>query len=249
MACQLMLSTYLDLQRPFDSVPHNRLLYKVESYDICGKFLNWIKDFLSNRDQYVVLNGYKSRWKKVLSGVPQGSFLEPLLFTIYVNDLSQSISSSVFMFVDDTKLIHSIQSITDHILLQADLDCLLKWCERWQLNLNISKRKLIHYGKSHGFGEYYNYKWLPLTSVHHHKDLGVAFDCYLNFHQHTSEVALKANCVLASMNRAFTNLNDGFLKLYKAMVRPIMEYAIQFWVHTFCWIKGDWKECSVVRPR
>ena len=64
----------------------------------------------------------------------------------------------------------------------------------------------------------------------HHKDLGVMFDCYLNFHQHTSEVASKANRVLACMKRAFTDLNnDGFLKLYKAMVRPIIEYANTIW--------------------
>ena len=79
----------------------------------------------------------------VLNGVPKWSILGPLLFTIYVNDLSQSISSSVFMFADDTKLIRSIQSIADHILLQADLDCLLKWCDRWQLSFSISKCKLI----------------------------------------------------------------------------------------------------------
>ena len=70
----------------------------------------------------LVLNGCKSRWKKVLSGVPQGSILGSLLYTIYVNDLHQSISSSIFMFADDTKLIHSIQSIADQILLQADLN-------------------------------------------------------------------------------------------------------------------------------
>ena len=81
-----------------------------------------------DRDQCVVLNGCKSTWKMVLSGVPQWSILGPLLFTIYVN---QSISR--FMFADDTKLICSIQSIADHILFRADLDCLLKWCERWQL--------------------------------------------------------------------------------------------------------------------
>ena len=220
---------YLDLQKAFDSVPHNRLLCKVESYGICGKFLNWIKGFLMDRDQCVVLNGCKFRWQKVLSGVPQGSILGPLLVTIYINNLPQSISSSIFMFADDTKLICSIQSIADHILLQADLDCLLKWCERWQLNFNISKCKLIHYGKNHGFGEYYM-NGHPLTSVDHHKDLGVTFDCHLNFHQHTSEVASKANRVLACMKRAFTDLNnDGFLKLYKAMVRPIMEYANTIW--------------------
>ena len=83
--------------------------------------------------------------------------------------------------------------------------------------------------KNHGFEEYYM-NGHPLTSVDHHNDLGVTFDCYLNFHQHTSEVASKANCVLACMKRAFTDLNnDGFLKLYKAMVRPIMEYANTIW--------------------
>ena len=113
---------YLDLQKAFDFVPHNRLLLKVESYVISGKFLGWIKSFLSDREQCVVLNGCKSGWQKVLSGVPQGSILGPLLFTIYVNDLSQSISSSVFMFVDDTKLIRPIHTTNDHDHLQSDLN-------------------------------------------------------------------------------------------------------------------------------
>ena len=111
---------YLDLQKAFDSVPHNRLLLKIESYGISGKFLGWIKSFLSNREQCVVLNGCKSGWQKVLSGVPQGSILGPLLFTIYVNDFPQSISSSVFMFADDTKLIRPIHTTNDHDHLQSD---------------------------------------------------------------------------------------------------------------------------------
>ena len=89
-----------------------------------------------------------------------------------------------------------------------------------------------------------------LTSVDHHKDLGVMFDCYLNFHQHTSEVASKANRVLACMKRAFTDLNnDGFLKLYKAMVRPIIEYANTIWGPHFLLFKGDWKEYSITQLR
>ena len=95
--------------------------------------------------------------------------------------------------------------------------------------LNISKCKYIHYGKKHAFGGY-NINGQPLTSVDYHKDLGVTFNCYLNFHQQTSEVALKANRVLACMKRAFIDLNcDVFLKLYKALVRPIMEYANIIW--------------------
>ena len=123
-----MDAIYLDLQKVFDSVPYNRLLLKVESYGISGKFLGWIKSFLSDREQCVVLNGCKSGWQKVLSGVPQGSILGPLLFTIYVNDLLQSISSSVSMFVDDTKLICPIHTTNDHDHLQSDLNHLLQWC-------------------------------------------------------------------------------------------------------------------------
>ena len=94
----------------------------------------------------------------------------------------QSISSSIFMFADDTKFICSINSVYcwSYSILQADLDCLLKWCERWQLNFNIFKCKLIHYRKNHEFGEYYM-NGHPLTSVDHHKDLGVMFDCFSEF--------------------------------------------------------------------
>ena len=69
---------------------------------------------------------------------PRVNYMGPLLVTDYVNDLPQSIPISIFTFADDTKLMHYIQSLADLILLQANLDCLLKWCERWQLNLNIS---------------------------------------------------------------------------------------------------------------
>ena len=100
---------------------------------------------------------------------------------------------------------------------------------KWQLNFNISKCKYIHYGKKYALGGY-NINGQPLTSVDYHKDLGVTFDCYLNFHQQTSEVALKVDRVLACMKRALVDLNcDAFLKLYKALVRQIMECRNIIW--------------------
>ena len=93
---------YFDFAKAFDSVPHQRLLSKLNSYGISGKVLQWIATFLRDRKQRVVLNGYKSSWTNVLSGVPQGSVLGPLLFLIYINDLPDCIeSSSAKIFADD----------------------------------------------------------------------------------------------------------------------------------------------------
>ena len=95
---------YLDFQKAFDTVPHQRLINKLQSYGICGKILGWIKDFLANRKQKVVINGTGSNWISVTSGIPQGSVLGPILFTIYINDLPDVVQNIVKLFADDTKL-------------------------------------------------------------------------------------------------------------------------------------------------
>ena len=110
----------------------------------------------------------------------------------------KSISSHVFLFADDTKLIRTISTLADHVQLQNDLDNLAKWCDAWQLNFNvINVIKVIHFGRAtHSFGGYYLYG-VSLDLVNCHKDLGIIFDANLKFQQHASEVAMKANRVLA----------------------------------------------------
>ena len=95
---------YLDLQKAFDSVPHQRLILKLERLGITGNLSRWIKNFLSERKQRVVLNGISSDWTDVISGVPQGSVLGPILFILYVNDLPDKVKSYCKIFADDTKL-------------------------------------------------------------------------------------------------------------------------------------------------
>ena len=109
----------LDFSKAFDSVPHERLLLKLEAFGIRGHLLQWFKSFLSHRLQRVVINGQYSSWLPVQSGVPQGSILGPLLFILYVNDIYSVIHYSKHgMFADDLSLYKDVSTTTDCALLQ-----------------------------------------------------------------------------------------------------------------------------------
>jgi len=96
---------YLDFQKACNKVPHVRLLHKVESHGICGNVLKWIGEWLTARQQRVVLNGYESAWLYVVRGVPQGSILGPLLFLLFINDIDNGVVNKFLKFADDTKLV------------------------------------------------------------------------------------------------------------------------------------------------
>ena len=117
---------YLDFQKAFDKVPHQRLLLKLKAHGIEGGIIDWIEQWLTDRRQRVVVNGEVSNWKSVLSGVPQGSVTGPLLFLIYINDLDNNITSNVLKFADDTKVFRSVSNDGDKQHLQNDLDRLVK---------------------------------------------------------------------------------------------------------------------------
>ena len=103
-------TVYLDFMKAFDTVPHRRLMGKIESLGINGCVLRWVEEFLSDRTQQVCVNGIYSNWVDVTSGIPQGSIFGPILFVLYINDLPTNIMSNVFMFADDTQL-NSTQNV------------------------------------------------------------------------------------------------------------------------------------------
>ena len=181
----------LGLPENFDTVPHQHLLQKLASFGIHGNLLTWIESFLSNRKQQV-LNGHKSHPIPVTSGVPQGSVLGPLLFSMFVNEIPSIVPSPVLMFADDTKIFCIIRQEEDYTAIQNDLNLLHRWSQHWQLKFNISKSKNLHFGPAHHHGPYYlnGIIFKILTS---HSYLGILFDDQLKFHNHTTYVTTKAN--------------------------------------------------------
>ena len=133
-----------NFKKAFDSVPHQELLLKLWKTGIVGSLWRWFREYLSNRYQHVCINNSKSSTLPVVSGVPQGSLLGPLLFLVYINDLSSSLNhTSSFLFADDTKCLRPIHSPHDCILLQSDLDALSTWSTNWKLNFDESKCSLL----------------------------------------------------------------------------------------------------------
>ena len=129
----------MDFAKAFDKVPHRRLLYKLNYYGIRGSTHKWITSWLSERSQKVVLDGQASGPVPVLSGVPQGSVLGPVLFLIFINDLPENIRLSVRLFADDCVLYRNIESPMDCQILQDDLNSLAQWETDWQMKFNVDK--------------------------------------------------------------------------------------------------------------
>ena len=130
---------FLNFAKAFDSVPYKRLLAKAKFYGIRGKALAWLRAFLVGRRQRVVVNGSCSGWSPVVSGVPRGIVLGPILFLLFINDLPTCIESNFKLFADNSVLYRPISIPPDHGILQQDLRALEAWAKRWQLSFAPQK--------------------------------------------------------------------------------------------------------------
>ena len=137
---------YLDFAKAFDKVSHKILLKKLENLGIGGKILTWLKSFLSNRFQSVSVEGKLSFIHLVLSGVPQGTVLGPLLFIIFIDDIYESVKYSLARsFADDSRLTKEIKSIIDQLQLQEDLDAVVEWADENGMELHEGKFELLQH--------------------------------------------------------------------------------------------------------
>jgi hypothetical protein len=239
---------YLDFSKAFDKVPISKLLAKVKALNISGNLYNWIKSWLNDRKQRVVLNGVESEWCIVFSGVPQGSVLGPLLFLIYINDIDNAVTLIKFFskFADDTKVGHPVQSVEDRDLLQSQLDSLYKWSQDWGMEFNVDKCKVLHYGKkNHEYS--YTMNGTEMEKVDTEKDVGVLVNKTGKPSEQCTKASRTANGILSQISKAFHYRDrHNFLKLYKSQVRVHLEYATPAWSP---WQVGDCEVLEKVQKR
>ena len=239
-------AVYLDFRKAFDSVPHVRLLLKLEAHGIEGKALSWVRAFLTDRTQQVLVEGTLSTKTSVTSGVPQGSVLGPLLFLLYVNDIPDHISSGIKLFADDCKVYQPVHSSLARDVLQVDLNELGNWSSLWQLPFNLDKCHVLHIGPGNP-NETYTMMGRPLKATESERDLGVIVDGQLNFHQQTAAVVSKANKVLGIVRKSFANLDMKSLPLlFKSLIRPHLEFSNCIWGPSS---RGDQKLVERVQRR
>ena len=216
-------AVYLDCRKAFDTVPHNHLLVKLEAAGIRGSVKTWIMRFLENREQRVTIRDSHSSWRRVWSGVPQGSVLGPTLFLIYVNDLLDNLDSSGKLFADDAKIYRRIKTVRDSIALQDDLIKLHDWSKKWLLTFNEDKCKIMHIGKKNP-QESYRLGDSRLQVTEKEKDLGVLVTRDMKVAEQVTGAAAAANSMLGRIRKTFTCLDSHTLPaLYKALVRPRLE--------------------------
>ena len=193
----------LDFEKAFDTPPHELLKSKLFSYGIGGKALKWIDSFLCFRRQRVVVIGVKSDWAPVLSGVPRGTVLGPLLFSLYINDISSDIESEIRLYADDCVCYREIKDAEDTMKLQRDIDRLGSWARKWGMRFQPVKCNMMQLTRKRikTIHASYTLEGTNLENVESIKYLGVTITSDLRWNTHVSNVCTKANRTLRFLKR------------------------------------------------
>ena len=222
---------YLDYAKAFDKVDHGILHHKIKDVGIGGKVGVWLYNFLKNRTQQVTVDEALSDICPVISGVPQGTVLGPLLFLIMVGDIDKGIcSSTLSSFADDSRLMKMIEQLGETILLQRDLITVEDWTKENNMSFNYDKFEALRYGMQEENQVQYTINGNPIKELENVKDLGIWFTKDGSFKYHISQACILGNKMVGWMLRTFTTRDPTYLvPLFKSLVISRLEYCCQLW--------------------
>jgi hypothetical protein len=220
---------FLDVSKAFDRVWHSGLLHKARCMGIEGRLFDWLCDYLTDRKIRVVINGQKSEWLDTTAGVPQGSILGPLLFLIFVNDVTANIESDIHLFADDTSLMEIIENHNEsYAKLNRDLNRLSLWAEKWMITFNAAKTVYIKISRKvfPAPKPILRLNGVIIREVSNHKHLGLTFNQTLTWTDHIDNLISKGAKCVGLLKRICRDVPRECLEiLYKSMIRPILEYG------------------------
>lgn len=224
---------YTDFAKAFDRVPHNLLLLKLSKIGFHSEMLSWFRHYLTGRCSVVSIDGFHSDTFIPSSGIPQGSILGPLLFNIFVNDITSCFKYSQFLlYADDLKIFKQISTLKDISNLQEDLDRVIFWSARNSMPFSVNKcYSMTYHRRRNILMSKYKIKDYTLSAVDEILDLGVVFDVKLCFNNHLNYIIPKAYSMLAFIRRNCEKCFDHYTKktLFIAFVRSKLEYATFIW--------------------
>ncbi len=249
----------LDFSKAFDTVPHDKLLYKLDKYGVKGPLHTWLSNFLTQRHMRVVLEGETSDEVPVISGVPQGTVLGPLLFLCHINDLPDRVQSQVRLFADDCLIYRDIKSPCDHHILQNDLTALESWARDWGMRFNAKKCYVL--SVKHKSQHYYTLDNTILQRVSSNPYLGIEFSEDMKWSTHISKITSKACTTISFLHRNLRHCPISCQRnTYLSLVRSIIEYGAVMWnpylqqdidcldrvqCKGVCFIPGDYKSTTL----
>ena len=238
---------YCDFAKAFDKVCFKRLSVKLREAGVGEKVLKWLEDWLKGRKQRVRVEDEFSDWIEVLSSVVQGSVLGGILFDIFIDDIDDAaMEALVWKFADDTKAAKIIETEEDSRRMQAIVDSLASWADKWGMAFNVKKCKILHVGRSNPRYKYY-LNGEEVEEVKEEKDLGVFVEDTLKPTKQCTAAAKAANFTLGQIQRAFHYRKKEYLvPLYKTFVRPKLEHAVAAWSP---WLESDIKSLEKIQER
>ena len=227
---------YLDFAKAFDKVDHGITLQKLKSLGIKGKLGRWLMSFLTNRVQRVVVDGQRSTPQPVVSGVPQGSVLGPLIFLILIGDIDENVANSfISSFADDTRVGNGITSEEDVHQLQADLEAIYRWSVSNNMSFNSEKFELLRYKSKkskliQSTTSYISDNGSVIQEKSHVRDLGVTLSNDATFSQHIFEKCASVRSKIAWVLRTFKSREKtSMITLWKTLIMCHLDYCSQLW--------------------